>query len=42
MDDELERICKEEIIAFSRYFPGIFLVGTEENHEKTLGVSAEI
>jgi hypothetical protein len=41
MDDELERIWKEEIVALSRYFADIFLGGTEGNNEKRLGASAE-
>jgi hypothetical protein len=32
MTDELERIWKEAVMAYSRYYSGNFSIGTEENH----------
>jgi hypothetical protein len=44
MNDEMERIWKEAIVAQSKYYPRIFLEGlkkTTKNTVRTAGVAAE-
>jgi hypothetical protein len=34
MNDELERIRKEAVVAYMKHYPSICLGETQENHEK--------
>jgi hypothetical protein len=46
MNDELERIWKEALVAFSRYYPVIYLEGLrktkQRKRDKPAGVSAVV